>query len=322
MSNHFLVRFQRTFLRFGRDFGPLAGLIVICLVMWAATPNFLTPANLTNVLLQSTINATLAIGMTYVIITAGIDLSVGSLLALVGVVMAAMLKAEWPLSITIIVTLAFGTLCGFMNGAFVSWGKLPPFIVTLGMMSAARGGALLASSGRPISGFDESFRWIATGSIAWVPVPIIILAALCVSSHIVLRRTSFGRKTIAIGSNEEAAVLSGVNVSRHKFFIYGFSGFCCAAAAILLTARLNSAAPTAGINYELDAIAASVIGGTSLMGGEGGIPGAIIGALIIGVLRNGLNLLNVSSYLQSIVIGGVIVVAALLDRFIKSQHEH
>jgi ribose transport system permease protein len=204
-----------------------------------------------------------------------------------------------------------------INGSLVSWGGLPPFIVTLGMMSVARGAALLVTEGRPVSGFEAGFRSLATGEVAFVPAPVVATVVIYAVAHVVLTRTTFGRYVYAIGGNEEATRLSGVAVRRHKTMIYGVSGLTSALAAIILTARLNSAQPIAGMMYELDAIAATVIGGTSLMGGEGTLLGTLMGALIMGVLRNGLNLLGVSSFLQQIVIGGVIVGAVLIDTVLK-----
>ncbi|MBN2329831.1 MAG: ribose ABC transporter permease [Candidatus Omnitrophica bacterium] len=303
----------------GRWLGPLAGLAFLCIVLWIATPHFLTVSNLKNVAQQSSINAIISIGMTFVILTAGIDLSVGSVLAFVGVILAGVLHAGIPLPLALLTAAFVGIGAGAINGALVSWGKLPPFIVTLGMMSVARGGALVVTGGRPISGFEQGFRALSTEHFLWIPIPIWIMIALYAAAHLILTKTRFGRYTYAIGGNESAAYLSGVNVRIYKMTVYALSGFTCAVAAILLTSRLNSAQPLAGINYELDAIAATVIGGTSLMGGEGSVSGTLIGALIIQVLRNGLNLLNVSSNFQNIVIGGVIVIAALLDTYLKSK---
>ncbi len=219
----------------------------------------------------------------------------------------------------LLAALAAGTACGLLNGVLISVGRLPAFIATLGMMSVARGAALVYTEGRPVSGFDEGFRWIATGNIGFVPAPVVLMSAVYALAHLVLTRTTFGRYVYAIGGNEEATRLSGVAVQFHKTAIYGVSGLLSAVAAIALTARLNSAQPIAGMMYELDAIAAVVIGGTSLMGGEGSLFGTLVGALIMGVLRNGLNLLGVSSFLQQIVIGGVIVGAVLVDTILKRQ---
>jgi len=212
-----------------------------------------------------------------------------------------------------------GTAAGALNGVLISWGKLPPFIVTLGMMSVARSAALVVTGGRPISGFSQEFRDISNGYFLFMPIPVAIMIVLYIIAYIILTKTRFGRSTFAIGGSESAAYLSGINVKFQKLIVYALSGLTCAVAAILLTSRLNSAQPLAGINYELDAIAATVIGGTSLMGGEGSISGTLIGALIIQVLRNGLNLLEISSNFHNIVIGSVIIIAALLDTYLKSK---
>jgi ribose/xylose/arabinose/galactoside ABC-type transport system permease subunit len=295
----------------------VVGLVVLGVILWILTPHFLTVSNLLNVAQQTSINAIVAAGMTFVIIAGGIDLSVGSIVALSGVALGALLQGGQPIAVALIGAIAAGVLCGFVNGLLISIGRLPPFIATLGMMSVARGAALLFTEGRPVSGFAESFRWLATGSIGFIPAPVIVMVAIYAVAHLVLTRTTFGRYVYAIGGNEEATRLSGVPVAFHKTAIYCVSGLMSAAAAIVLTARLNSAQPIAGMMYELDAIAATVIGGTSLMGGEGSLGGTLVGALIMGVLRNGLNLLGVSSFLQQIVIGGVIVGAVLVDTMLK-----
>jgi ribose transport system permease protein len=303
----------------GRRFGTVAGLAGLCLLLWALTPHFLTVGNALNVMEQTAINAIVAVGMTYVIISGGIDLSVGSLVAFAGVTLAAALKAGWPTAVAMVVALAAGAAGGLINGAAISIGRLPPFIMTLGMMSVARGAALLFTDGRPISGFGPEFRAIATGRVVGVPAPIVLTLAIYAVAHFGLSRTRFGRYVYGIGGNEEATRLSGVAVRFHKTMVYVVSGLASAVAAVLLTARLNTAQPIAGIMYELDAIAATVIGGTSLTGGEGTLAGTLIGALTMGVLRNGLNLLGVSSFLQQLVIGVVIIVAVLVDLMIKEK---
>jgi len=303
-----------------RQFGTVIGLAVLCLALWILTPHFLTVSNLLNITEQTSINAIVAVGMTFVILSGGIDLSVGSIVALSGVVLGTALQGGQPILVALLVALVVGLACGLANGALISWGGLPPFIVTLGTMSIARGAALLFTEGRPVSGFDASFRVLATGRIGFVPAPVIAMVLVYVVAHFVLTRTTFGRYVYAIGGNEEATRLSGVAIRFHKTMIYGVSGLMSAAAAVILTARLNSAQPIAGMMYELDAIAATVIGGTSLMGGEGSLGGTLVGALIMGVLRNGLNLLGVSSFLQQIVIGGVIVIAVLLDTVLKKKN--
>jgi ribose transport system permease protein len=302
-----------------RRFGAVAGLILLCALLWILTPYFLTVANLLNVMEQTAINAIVAVGMTYVIISGGIDLSVGSLLAVAGVVLALALKADWPVPVAAAASIAVGGALGLANGAGIAFGRLPPFIMTLGMMSVARGAALLVTDGRPVSGFSAGFRSLATGNVLGVPTPIVLTLAIYVFAHVVLSRTRFGRYVYGIGGNEEATRLSGVPVRFHKTMVYGVSGVASAIAAIVLTARLNTAQPIAGINYELDAIAATVIGGTSLTGGDGSLGGTLIGALTMGVLRNGLNLLGVSSFLQQLVIGVVIIAAVLVDRVLKEK---
>ena len=291
----------------------------MALVLWALTPHFLTVSNLLNIAEQATIIAIIAVGMTFVIITAGIDLSVGSVLAFAGVVMASALQHGLPLPVALMVGLGVGLLCGLVNGLLITVGRLPPFIATLGMMSVARGAALMFTEGRPISGFSESLRALARGEVLRIPTPVIIMIVVYALAHFVLRRTKLGRYTYAIGGNEEAALLSGINVRVYKTIVYGIAGMLSGLAAILLTARLNSAQPIAGMSYELDAIAATVIGGTSLLGGEGTVLGTLIGALIMAVLRNGLNLLTVSSFFQQVVIGSVIILAVLIDMALKRR---
>jgi ribose transport system permease protein len=300
-----------------RRYGTVLGLVFLSGVLWALTPHFLTVSNLLNIAQQTSINAIVAAGMTFVIISGGIDLSVGSIVALSGVALGSLLQANQPAAAAIAGAVVTGVGCGLLNGLLVSFGRLPPFIATLGMMSVARGAALVLTEGRPISGFSEGFRWIATGSIGPIPAPVIVTLLVYAIAHVVITRTTFGRYVYAIGGNEEATRLSGVAVRFHKTAIYAVSGLMSAVAAVVLTARLNSAQPIAGMMYELDAIAATVIGGTSLMGGEGSLFGTLVGALIMGVLRNGLNLLGVSSFLQQIVIGGVIVGAVLVDTMLK-----
>lgn len=304
---------------FGRQLGTLAGLLLLSFLLSVLSPHFLTLSNLLNVLQQTAVNALLAVGMTFVIISAGIDLSVGSILAFSGVVMAGGLSAGLPPPLAILLGLLVGAGCGLVNGLLISYGRLPPFISTLGMMSVARGAALVFTEGRPISGFPASFRFLATGEVLYIPFPVLLTLPVYLLAHFVLMHTRFGRYTYAIGGNEEATRLSGVNVRFHKSMVYVLSGFMSGLAAVILTARLNSAQPIAGIMYELDAIAATVIGGASLMGGEGRLSGTFIGALIIGILRNGLNLLGVSSFLQQIVIGSVIIIAVLLDTAFRKE---
>ena len=299
--------------RRGRQLGTLVGLCLLSGLLSVLSPHFLSVSNLRNVLEQTAINAVVAVGMTFVIVSGGIDLSVGSIVAVSGVLLASALAAGAPVPVAIAAGLAAGALCGLANGLLVTRGRLPPFIATLGMMSVARGAALVFTDGRPVSGFEAGFRSLATERVLGLPAPVLVVAVSYVAAHLLLTRTRFGRYVYAIGGNEEATRLSGVAVRFHKTMVYVLSGATSALAAVLLTARLNSAQPIAGIMYELDAIAATVIGGTSLLGGSGSLGGTLVGALIMGVLRNGLNLLNVSPFLQQVVIGVVIVLAVAAE---------
>ena len=233
--------------------------------------------------------------------------------------MAIPLKAGWPLGICLLIGLGVGALVGLVNGVLITKGRLPPFIATLGMMSIARGGALVLLIGQPIAGFKENFRWIGEGYIGPLPLPVVVAILVYIVLHLVMTQTRFGRYTYSIGGNEEAARLSGVNIVLQKDVIYAISGVCAAIAGIILTARLGSAQPIAGVGYELDAIAAAVIGGTSLAGGRGNLIGTVVGALIMGVLRNGLNLLDVNPFWQQVVIGMVILAAVLADEARKGR---
>jgi ribose transport system permease protein len=303
--------------RRARELGTLVGLVLLAGLLSLLTPYFLSVSNLLNVMEQTSINAVIALGMTFVILSGGIDLSVGSLLALSGVVLATALQAGWPASAAIAAGMAVGAVCGLLNGLLITKGRLPAFIATLGMMSIARGAALVFTEGRPISGFGAGFRQLSTARIVGIPAPVLITIAVYVLGHFLLTRTRFGRYVYAIGGNEEATRLSGISAGFHKTMVYVLSGAASGLAAALLTARLGSAQPIAGINYELDAIAATVIGGTSLSGGIGTLHGTLIGALIMGVLRNGLNLLGTSSFFQQVVIGVVIITAVLVDSMLK-----
>jgi ribose/xylose/arabinose/galactoside ABC-type transport system permease subunit/ABC-type sugar transport system substrate-binding protein len=288
-------------------------LIGLVALFGIASPHFFKADNLLNVMQQSAINAILGIGLTFVIISAGIDLSVGSILALCGLVVADLLVAGHSSFVAVGGGLLVGLACGVLNGLITTLGRIPPFISTLGMMLIARSAAKIYSGSKPISGLPEAFR-LLSGSIAGVPVMVVVVAALYGVAHIVLTRTKLGRYTYAIGGNEQAAWLSGVPVGRYKVAIYALSGLMAGVAAVLMTSRLNAASPLSGEMYELYAIAAAVIGGVSLMGGEGRVLGTLIGALIMGTLRNGLNALNVPSALEGMVVGGVLVAAVVLDR--------
>jgi ribose transport system permease protein len=295
------------------EFGALAGLGLLCLVMVFLSPHFATTTNLLNILQQISIVSVVAVGMTFVIISGGIDLSVGSIVAFTGLIMAILMKElEVPVWPTIGVGLVAGCAMGLINGLLVSLVRLPPFIATLGMMSIARGAAFTISGGSPVYSLPDSFLAIS-GRVGALPIPALIMIAIFVVGGMVLKYTKLGRYTYAIGGNETASVLSGISVRFYKSVIYTLSGLFCAVSAVLLTAKLDSAVPVAADGYELDAIAAVVIGGTSMLGGEGKLSGTLIGALIIGVVNNGLNLLTVPQGPQRMVKGAIIILAVCVD---------
>jgi ribose transport system permease protein len=301
----------------------LIGLLILMALVSLASPNFLSVDNLLNILRQTSINAIIAMGMTFVILTAGIDLSVGSILALAGAICATMIAADMPLIFALVTTVMIGAALGASGGVVISFFGVQPFIATLVGMTIIRGLTLVYSDGRPISTGDldvaEAFFQWGGGYILGIPVPVIIAFVVFTLCWFVLNHTKMGRYVYAIGGNEQVARLAGINVSRIKVGVYAISGALAAIAGIILTARLESAQPTAGLSYELDAIAAVVLGGTSLMGGRGRISGTLIGALIIGVLNNALNLMDVSSYYQMIAKGAVILLAVAVDSRGKSQ---
>ena len=302
--------------------------------MWFLSDAFLSPRNLLNIVRQISVVGLIAIAVTMIIITTGIDLSSGSVLALAAVVSASLAQLpDWhdakypglalPLIVPILAALLVGAVCGWINGGLIAGFKIPPFIATLGMMTVARGFALLYSN-RPVSGLTDSYNFIGQGELfkvipvegqppMGIPIPIIILALVAVGAHIMLNNTRFGRHIYAIGGNEQAARISGLNVGRIKIGVYTLAGVLSGLAGLVLSSRIGSGQPGLGVGYELDAIAAAVIGGTSLSGGIGTIWGTMIGALIIGVLNNGLDLLNVSAYWQTIVKGSIIVIAVIID---------
>ncbi|MFD1433788.1 ABC transporter permease [Kroppenstedtia eburnea] len=297
----------------------LLGLILLSGVLSVMSPHFPSFQNILSISLQTAIIAILALGQTYVIISAGIDLSVGSVLALSGVISRQLLVEGVPVLPALIIGIVSGGILGLINGLAITKGNLPPFIVTLGMMGVARGIALVLTNGLPVSGLPDAFTRLGNDRLFYIPIPVLFLIVVAVVGHFVLRRTVFGRYVYAIGSNEEAARLSGIPTALHKTMIYTLCGMFAGLAGVLLSARLISAQPTAGTGYELDAIAAVVIGGASLMGGVGSIGGTVIGAFIMGVLRNGLNLLSVSPFWQQIAIGLVIVLAVYLDQLRRKK---
>lgn len=298
-------------------FGIYIAFIALCVFFSIFSPVFLTAKNMINLVRQVAFNAILSMGMTMVIITGGIDLSVGSVLAVTSVISASFVKVSnpvLPVFVAILIGLAIGALCGLFNGIVVSKGKLAPFIVTMVMMTAARGAAQLYTKGRPVSGLMESLTFLGTGSIMGMPVPVWILAVVVLVTYFILNWTKLGRYIYAVGGNEQAARASGIKVDRVKIFVYMYSGVMAALVGIVMMARLNSASPILGEGYETDAIAASVIGGTSMTGGRGKVFSVLIGALIIGTISNGLDILNVSSYWQQIIKAAIILIAVLMDK--------
>ncbi|GAB2827325.1 ABC transporter permease [Lentzea nigeriaca] len=283
--------------------GALAGLLVLAVAIAIMQPAFLSAQNLLNVGVQAAVIAIMAFGMTFVVVAGGIDLSVGSIAAL-----AAMVGALTAGPVGLVV----GALCGLVNGALISYGKLPPFIATLAMLSVARGLTLVFSGGQPHE-TDELVSFLGSNLAPSLPLPLLLMLAFFGVTGLVLTRTNLGRRMYAIGGNEEAAKLSGIDVRKQKLWIYALSGLFAAAAGLVLAGRLGSAGPQAAVGYELDAIAAVVIGGASLSGGVGRATGTLVGALVLAVLRNGLNLLQVPPFWQQVVIGAVIALAALLD---------
>lgn len=297
-----------------RRFGPLLGLLLLAAGLSLASPHFLTWDNILNIFRQSAVNGLLALGQLLVILTAGIDLSVGSILGLASVVFAMAVKAGWPAPAAMAAALACGLALGLINGFLLTGLKLPhPFVSTLGMMNVARGAALLLSGGFPIPDLPAAARYPGAGSLGPVPLPVVVMLGTFALFGLLLRNTVFGRDVYAVGGNPEASRLAGIPVPARLNAVYGISGLLAGAAAVLLAGRMNAGFPLAGAGAELDSIAAVIIGGASFFGGVGTVSGTLIGALIIAVLRNGLNLLNVSSHWQMIVIGTVIIGAVWVD---------
>lgn len=298
--------------------GPLTSLIGLGLLLWWAEPVFMSPQNLLNVARQASLTAILGTGMTFVILTGGIDLSVGSMVALSSVCGGLLMwEFGWPMWPAVLVMVFVGALCGLINGAIVTLGRIPPFIVTLGTMQIFRGAALQVTDGKPIfdlTSLQPSFAMWGTGDVAGIPAPVIITLVVFLIGFLILRYTRLGLYTYAIGGNEQATRFSGVRINRYKLGVYGLMGATAGVAAVMWSSRLNSTQPTVATGEELNAIAAVVIGGTSLFGGEGSIVGTLIGALLMAVIRNGLTLLHVPSFYQQMVIGAVVVLAVLIDR--------
>ena len=300
-------------------YGIYFAFLLLTGILSIISPPFLTPSNIINILRQISVNGIIAVGMTFIIITAGIDLSVGSIVALTAVIATSFAHpGEYPLIVPIALGILAGLVCGAINGVLIAKKKLAPFIVTLGMMTAARGAALVYTNGRPVINLSDSYNQIGGGYFLGIPLPVIIFLIVILSGVFILHYTRFGRYVYAVGGNELAAKVSGINPDRILIAVYAITGALAGLAGIVLSSRVMSASPAIGQGYELDAIAAVVIGGTSLSGGVGTIAGTIAGALIIGVMNNGLDMLNVSSYWQAIIKGLIIVLAVLLDKKSKN----
>lgn len=297
-----------------RQYGIFVVFFTICLILSFISPQFLTVSNWTIIITQASINALLAFGVTFVIITGGIDLSLGSMVAVTGVTAAMLAHPDtFPVALPIFAGLLAGLLMGVFNGFIITKSKIAPFIVTLGTMTIGRGLALILSKGRPISNLSDSFNFIVGGEVLGIPFPIIVLIIIFTICSITLKKTLLGRYIYAVGGNEQAARASGINVNQVKMAVYSISGLLAGLAGVLLTSRITTGQPNAGAGFELDAIAAAVIGGTSTSGGTGTMTGTLVGVLLIGVINNGLDLLNVTSYYQQVVMGIIIIGAVVLD---------
>jgi len=306
---------RNTLLKYVSKFGLYIAFVLLCAVLSILSPTFLTIENVLNVLRQISINGIIAVGMTFVIITGGIDLSVGSILALSAVTACSFAHPDtYPLIVPILIGLAVGLLCGVINGVIISYGKVAPFIVTLGMLTIARGASMVYTNGRPVINLSDAYNNIGGGYLFGIPIPIYILLLTIVIGAFILRYTKFGRHIYAVGGNELASRLSGLNINLIKIAVYAIAGLTAGLSGVVLSSRVMTGSPAIGQGYELDAVAAVVIGGTSLTGGVGSVGGTIVGALIIGVMNNGLDLLNVSSYYQQIVKGIIIISAVLFDK--------
>ncbi|MGV5658603.1 ABC transporter permease, partial [Burkholderia pseudomallei] len=301
-------------LRRSTTFYPLVGLVAVCVAMVFASDSFLSAANLENVLRQVSINAIIGVGMTCVILTGGIDLSVGSVMALSGTLAAGLLVAGANGAAALAAGIGVGVALGAANGLFVAFAGMPPIIVTLATMGIARGLALIYTGGYPIDGLPDWVRFFGSGKVLGVQMPVLTMLAVYALAWLMLERMPFGRYVYAIGGNEHATRLSGVRVSRVKLAVYTFAGLTSALAALVLTGRLMSGQPNAGGGFELDAIAAVVMGGTSIAGGRGSIVGTLVGALLLGVLNNGLNMIGVNPYVQNVIKGAIILLAIYIGR--------
>ncbi|HBM2877951.1 TPA: ribose ABC transporter permease [Klebsiella oxytoca] len=302
-----------------RDAGTLIGLLIIIVTFSFLSPVFLTLPNLLNILQQSSINALIALGMTLVIISGGIDLSVGPTAAMSAVFGASLMVAGIPLPLAVVLTLGVGAACGLFSGTLIAWAGLQPFIVTLGGLSLFRAIALIFTGGNPVFGIPSSFRDMINSSLFGIPTPIVIVAIIALILWTVMNKTPLGEYILAIGGNEEAARVAGVPVRQTKITVYVISGILASLASLILIGRLGAAEPTIGTLWELDAIAAAAIGGASLMGGKGSIFGTLIGVIILGALRNGLTLLNIQAFYQLLATGLIIIIAMLIDRATRGK---
>ncbi len=302
-----------------RDAGTLIGLIIIVVTFSVLSPVFFTVPNLLNILQQSSINALIALGMTLVIISGGIDLSVGPTAALSAVFGATMMVAGVPVPVAIMATLGIGALCGVFSGSLIAYAGLQPFIVTLGGLSLFRAIALIYTGGNPVFGIPMEFRSIINSALFGVPTPIVIVAVIACVLWVVMNKTPLGEYILAVGGNEEAARVAGVPVKRTKVTVFIISGTLASLASLILIGRLGAAEPTIGNLWELDAIAAAAIGGASLMGGKGSIFGTLIGVIILGALRNGLTLMNIQAFYQLLATGLIIIIAMLIDRATRGR---
>lgn len=307
---------KKKVLNYAQDFGALIALVVLILGISIASPEFRTWSNFLSLLRQSSINGLIAFGMTCVILTDAIDLSVGSVLALSTALCAGMITAGVPAGLAMILALILGAALGVVSGVLVTKGRLQPFIATLITMTVYRGLTMIFTNGKPISNLGDSFvlKLVGKGNFYHIPIPVILLILIFLIFFFLLNKTTFGRRVYATGSNWKSAKLAGVNIHKTKIIVYGISGLMATLSGLILLSRLGSAQPTLGDGYELDAIAAVALGGTSMSGGRGKIYGTFIGVLIIAVLNNGLNILGVSSYYQDVIKGLVILVAVLSDR--------
>lgn len=302
-----------------RDAGTLIGLLIIIITFSFLSPVFFTIPNLLNILQQSSINALIALGMTLVIISGGIDLSVGPTAALSAVLGATMMVVGVPVPLAILATLGIGAICGVFSGSLVAYAGLQPFIVTLGGLSLFRAIALIYTGGNPVFGIPMEFRSLINSEIFGIPTPIVIVAVIALVLWTVMNKTPLGEYILAVGGNEEAARVAGVPVKRTKVTVFVISGSLASLASLILIGRLGAAEPTIGNLWELDAIAAAAIGGASLMGGKGSVVGTIIGAIILGALRNGLTLLNIQAFYQLLATGLIIIIAMLIDRATRGK---